>query len=342
MEGIKKLLRPIYITILNSKFVKKISLYVNFVNDRKLYKKYSLTFNNVDLKNKEADLILNYHSLEKGMLFKERKKGFATHRIQKLHSLLADPDIIKNIHRSQIMVGFQVMCQYYELHQKMEWIIEDIYTQEQYIKYRTLLGSNYDENFNGVTDWDIEGFYKDSSSDFLKFAHSRKSVREFTGNLISHKVLHQVIDLANTAPSVCNRQASNVYLIEDKSKIDGILKIQGGFAGYTEDVNQLLILTNDRKFYYTVGERNQFYIDGGIYLMNLLYALHFYNIGNCPANWGKVASDERRLANYITIDPSEKIICLIPIGELKKTFRTTLSKRRSNIENFKILNSYAK
>ncbi|MFV0165368.1 nitroreductase family protein [Empedobacter falsenii] len=337
MESIKNKLRPLYIPIFNSSFLRSIFLILNFVQDFKLYKKYSLTFSNKDLENKESDLILNYHSLEKGMLFKTMKKGFAENRIKNLHVILNDPDIIKNINRSQIKVGYQVICQYYELHQKANYNIEYLYSKEQYLKYKSILNLSYDANFNGIINWNKEEFYKETSADFFKFAYSRKSVREFTGNLISHKIINQVIELANTAPSVCNRQASNVYLVEDKVKIDQLLKIQGGFTGYIKDVHQLLILTNDRKYYYTVGERNQFYIDGGIYLMNLLYALHYYQIGNCPANWGKEIADDKMVSKIVSISESEKIICMIPIGELKETFRTTLSERRPNIENFKIL-----
>ncbi|MCI0920634.1 nitroreductase family protein [Sphingobacterium rhinopitheci] len=338
MESIKKILRPIYIPILSSNFVKNILLLTNTFEDFLLYRKYSLTFTTKNLKNKEADLILNYHSLEKGMLFKEMKAGFAAVRIKNLHKILNDPEIMENINRSQIKVGYQVMCQYYELHQEANFNIEHIYSLEQYKKYKNLLKDHYDSKFNGIIDWKKEKYYKNINSNFYDFAHSRKSVREFTGQRISHELLNKVIKLANTAPSVCNRQSNNVYLIEDKAKIDRILKIQGGFTGYTKDVSQLLILTNDRNYYYTVGERNQFYVDGGIYLMNLLYALHFYKIGNCPANWGKLISDEKTLSMVIDLPSSEKIICMIPIGELKEGFRTTLSERRPTVENFIVKN----
>src|SRR5690606_32764999 len=121
---------------------------------------------------------------------------------------------------------------------------------------------------------------------------------------------------------------SKVYLLEDKDKIDKTLAIQGGFRGYSEKVHQLLVVTNDRNYYYTVGERNQFYIDGGIFLMNLLYALHFFEIASCPANWGKTIEHEKKLSHVIDISKSEKIMCLIPIGIAVENFRVTLSKRR--------------
>ncbi|NCP83569.1 MAG: nitroreductase [Flavobacteriaceae bacterium CG18_big_fil_WC_8_21_14_2_50_34_36] len=337
MEKIKIFLRPFYVPIVNYKnlsFYKNLELISNFFEDYLLFKKYSIVFSKKDIKNKEADLILHYHSLEKGMLFKKMKSGFAKHRIKNLHIMLRDLEIINNVHRDQIKTSYQVMCEYYELHQKENYDISDIYTDEQYNTYKNILNNFYSSDFSGKINWTRDSFYNDVRADFYNFAHSRKSVRDFTGEKIEITILQNVIDLANTAPSVCNRQASNVYLLEDKEKIEAVLKIQAGFAGYMDNVSQLLILTNDRKYYYTVGERNQFYIDGGAYLMNLLYALHYYKIGNCPANWGKTKSDDNLVRKIIDIPESEKIICMLPIGILKDDFRTTLSLRRNHSENF--------
>lgn len=341
MDRIKKIIRPLYLWYFNfsgTKIGKRWYLISNFYNDYRLYKKYATAFSKKDLKNKEADLILNYHSLEKGMLFKNMKLGFAKNRIQNLHKILNDKDILENVHRSQIKVGYQVICKYYELHQEKGLEISDFYTKAQYDFYKTALENHYTDCFSGIYSWKKEEFYKDvQTKGFESFAKSRQSIRNFTGELISHDRLIKAIEIANTAPSVCNRQASNVYLIEDKNKIDEILAVQGGFVGYTENVSQLLIVTNDRKYYYTVGERNQFYIDGGLYLLNLLYALHYMKIANCPANWGKTAKDEKKLLPFIQIPESEKIICLIPIGEATESFNTTLSKRRPAEETMIIL-----
>ncbi|UYW02031.1 nitroreductase family protein [Flavobacterium agricola] len=322
---IKSILRPSY---------HKIILIYNFIVDFRLFKKYSLAFNSKSLLNKEANLILNYHSIEKGMLFKNMKKGFGAERIKKLHVILNDSEIIENINRSQIRVGYQVVCQYYELHQEKAYNIEELYSKQQYLKYKGILNRYYDKDFKGTYSWNNKTFYNNVYEDFKTFSSSRKSTRDFTGKIIEIERINNAIELANNAPSVCNRQASNVYLVEDKIKIDQLLEIQGGLTGYTKNISQLLILTNDRSFYYTVGERNQFYIDGGIYLMNLLYALHYYKIGNCPANWGKTIADENKLSKIISIPKSEKIICFIAIGDLVENFNTTLSARRPFTENF--------
>jgi nitroreductase len=336
MKKIKQILRPLYLPIVNykdSNFYKGYELISNFFEDYLLYKKYSIVFSKKDIKNKEADLILHYHSIEKGMLFTKMKSGFAKNRVENLHRMLDDSEVKANMNRDQIKTAYRIMCEYYELHQKANYDISTIYTLEQYNVYKNILSNSYTTDFSGKINWIRDTFYNDVKSDFHNFAHSRKSVREFTGEKIESSILEKVIDLANTAPSVCNRQASNIYLLEDKDKIEKVLEIQAGFAGYTDNVSQLLVLTNDRKYYYTVGERNQFYIDGGAYLMNLLYALHYYKIANCPANWGKTKSDDHLVRKIIAIPEAEKIICMVPIGIAKDSFRTTLSLRRSHSEN---------
>ncbi|WP_239992742.1 nitroreductase family protein [Photobacterium phosphoreum] len=107
--------------------------------------------------------------------------------------------------------------------------------------------------------------------------------------------------------------------------------------GYTENITQLLILTVDRNYFYSIGERNQLYVDGGMFLMNLLYSLHYYKIATCPANWGKTVKEEMKLDKIIDIPDSEKIICIIAIGIAEDTFKVTLSKRRDLEEVYRII-----
>lgn len=303
-------------------------LAANSIEDFKLYLKHSTVFNQDGLHKIECQLILDYHSVEKGLLFKKTKPRFAQQRILNLHPSLALEVIKNNVSRSQIRVAYQVICEYYELHQQLGADISDYYTQEQYENYKNILGDAYTSKFKGAIDYQKDNFYALTTADFATFSNSRKSVREYTGELIPNTLIEQAIALALNTPSVCNRQACKVYLLEDKARIDKLLTIQGGLTGYTQNINQVLLLTVDRNYFYTVGERNQFYIDGGMFLMNMLYALHFYKIANCPANWGKLIQEEKQLSGIVDLPESEKIICVVPIGVAKDEFRVTLSQRR--------------
>lgn len=300
----------------------------NSIKDFKLYLKHSTVFNQDGFNKIECQLILDYHSVEKGLLFKKTKPRFAQQRILNLHPSLALAVIKNSVSRSQIRVAYQVMCEYYELHQQLGVNISDYYTPAQYENYKNILGDAYTSKFKGAINYQKDDFYAQVNAEFATFSNSRKSVRDYTGELVPSSLIEQAITLALNTPSVCNRQACKVYLLEDKARIDKLLTIQGGLTGYTKNITQVLLLTVDRNYFYTVGERNQFYIDGGMFLMNMLYALHFYKIANCPANWGKLIQEEKKLAGIVDLLESEKIICVIPIGVAKDEFRVTLSQRR--------------
>src|SRR5690554_3398067 len=260
----RKFLRKIYKT----KVYKFYILIKNYIRDFKLYVRYSNVFNEInEINKKEAKIILHYHAIEKGFLHNKLRLGFGKERIQFLHKYLNDSVVLQNIDRSQIKVAYMVMCKYYELHLSENFDISDFFSEIQYKFYREQLNIDYDASFKGTIDFDKESFYSSINSNFEKFSYSRKSIRNFTGEVIKFQDIEEAVQLALNAPSVCNRQASKVYLLDRKSEIDKVLKIQGGFSGFSENVRQLLVITNDRNYYYTIGERNQFYIDGGIFLM---------------------------------------------------------------------------
>ena len=305
----------------------RIKLVLNYIYDCMLYAKHSTVFSKETFAKKEAELILQYHGLEKGMLFDPMKPRFAVNRINKIITLLNDEEIKSRVNLSQVFTGYMVAIEYYNLHKKQGIDISDYYTEENYLSFRKIVSKVNREFNSGKIELNIKDLYVEDQN-FSDFANSRKSIRNYTGELIPLSTIEKVIALANTSPSVCNRQGTRVKLVENKKLIEKILEIQGGFTGYIENVHQLLILTVDRQYFYTIGERNQFYIDGGIYLMNLLYALHFYKIAACPANWGKDIQAEKKLNKYISIPESEKIICMIPIGISDENICVTLSKRR--------------
>lgn len=314
-----------------------IKIILNYWVDFKLYKKYSTLFSVDCFENKEALLILNYHGIEKGFLHEKIKPRFAKDKIKAMHDLLKDEIVIEKISNSQIYIGYKVAIEYYEFHMKKNIDISDYFTAEQYSNYLNLTKNINEHDFiSGTKNIKYDDFTKDHDN-FVNFSNSRRSVRDFTGDKISIDKIKKAIKIANNSPSVCNRQAAKIYLLEDKKKIDVCLNIQGGFNGFTKNVNQLLILTVDRKYFYIIGERYQFYIDGGIYLLNLLYALHHYKIAACPANWGKEFTVDNAVRKFINIPESEQIICMIPIGIARKEFTVTLSYRRTVDEVLKIL-----
>lgn len=307
----------------------------NTTVDGILFFKHSMVFKQDTINKIESRIILHYHGIEKGFLFKNFKYRFGENRVKELVKLLKNKEVVKNHMQSQIAAAYLSICTYYEKHQTNGIDISDYFSSSDYLYFKSLstLG------FSIVQTQNRSSFFKNSGSNFLDFSKSRESIRNFTGEKISFETIIKVIELAKTAPSVCNRQPTKVYYVENKETIMRIFAIQQGFKGYSEEVIQLLILVSDRSFFYTIGERNQLYIDGGIFLMNLLYSLHFYKIGACPAHCGFNYNQENKIHKELNLSDSEKVICLVPIGIPNEEFNTTLSLRRDNEEILKVVNT---
>lgn len=334
---LKKILRPyLWAKLRNTKHnVLDLTLLVrNSFIDAKLFYIHSMVFKDDTFNKIESRIILHYHGIEKGFLFENFKHRFGALRVIELVKLLKNKDVVKNHKQSQIAAAYLAMCKYYEKHLNDGIDISDYFKIEDYDFFKSLSTLDLDI----IKEHNRSDFFGKSNANFLEFSKSRGSIRSFTGEKIPIETINKIIDLAKTAPSVCNRQPTKIYYVESKLTIDRIFDIQQGLKGYSDEIVQLLVLVSDRNYFYSIGERNQLYIDGGIFLMNLLYAIHFYKVGACPAHWGLNYQQEKRIHKELNLNKSEKVICLIPIGIPKNEFKTTLSLRRNNDEILKIVN----
>ncbi|MDD2493995.1 MAG: nitroreductase family protein [Tissierellia bacterium] len=306
-----------------------LSLTLQFIHDFRMYYKHSSVFKMDTYGKIESEITLRYHSIEKGFLHNPIRPRFAKKRVEDLIALIKQVEIDKNFNRIQIQSALLNLCNYYEYHLKGNIDISDYFLRDDYDLFKRLLTF---EN-KPIKYHSKDSFFKNNKSDFKNFSISRASVRSFTGEKTKIEIIKKVVDLANHAPSVCNRQSINVHLVENKLLIDKILEIQGGLKGYSDDLSQLIVVTSDRNYFYSVGERHQLYIDGGIYIMNFLYALHFYGVGACPAHWGMPYQADEKVLKLLNLKEGEQIISLVAIGVTTENFSTTLSLRKASDEN---------
>ncbi|MDD2496511.1 MAG: nitroreductase family protein, partial [Tissierellia bacterium] len=304
-------------------------LTLQFIHDFRMYYKHSSVFKMDTYGKIESEITLRYHSIEKGFLHKITRPRFAKKRVKELIDLLKQIELNNYSKRVHIQSALLSLCRYYDFHLNEAVDISDYFKREDYDIFKSLLELNV-KPIKYHTD---KSFFEYRNSDFSIFSKSRASVRDFTGVKISNELLEKVVELANHAPSVCNRQPVNVHLVENKSYIDKILEIQDGLKGYSSKLSQVLVITCDRNYFYSIGERHQLYTDGGIYIMNLLYSLHFYGIGACPAHWGMPYQADVKVMKLLNLKDSEQIISLVAIGVPTSEFSTTLSLRRSSNEN---------
>lgn len=166
-----------------------------------------------------------------------------------------------------------------------------------------------------------------AQGDFAALALSRHSLRIFAPGAPDRAAILDAVALAGRSPSVCNRQSGRVHLVTDARLSETILKIQGGNSGFTDQIRGVLIVTADLSVFETPGERNQCYVDGGLFAMSLLYALHYKGVGACSLNWSATAAKDMALRAAVRLPDEETVIMLIGIGAMPERFHVAASPR---------------
>ena len=176
-------------------------------------------------------------------------------------------------------------------------------------------------------------YFKDTEAPFDVFSASRHSLRSFGPEKVPTETLREAVRLAQNAPSACNRQATQVYIVENPSLVHKVLSLQNGNRGFGQTVDKLIILTSKLAYYKGGQSRNLCYIDAGIYAMNLLYALHFCQVGACPLNWCDSPKDDARLRSLLAIPGGETINLIIACGSVPEEDIPYASSRRIDADS---------
>ena len=148
------------------------------------------------------------------------------------------------------------------------------------------------------------------------------------------KIIEEAIRLAQNTPSVCNRQAVRVHAFEQGDLANEILACQKGNSGFGYKANKILIITSDLQCFLSVGERNQPWIDGGLFAMTLIWALHNKGLATCCLNWSATHKQDQKLRATIELPDNEVVIMLLAVGKIPEKVKVPESQRRPIDEIF--------
>ena len=177
------------------------------------------------------------------------------------------------------------------------------------LQYGKTLDNQTEDTKNNNIKFDV---FFEEDADFKSFAKSRHSIRNFSNMKISDETLKSVIELAQIAPSSCNRQSVRIHIYDGELK-KRVLSLQNGNRGWGEMADKIIIVTSEQTAwdgYFTKAA----YLDGGIYTMNLLYALHYYGICASCLNLYLPWKEMEALHKTSSIPDSEIPVVMIAIG----------------------------
>ena len=187
---------------------------------------------------------------------------------------------------------------------------------------------------NGITLLPQGGVYtitharvsEDAKGAFPLLSQSRYAVRDFGEAPIDLEKIRKALKLCERTPSACNRQSWRVHIYTQKEKKNRLFELQGGCKGFHDGMQVAVLLCADASSY-AFPEMPTAYIDGGIYAMNLMYALTYYDLASIPLT---LAIGERRLRamkREMGVPQREIPVLLLGVGTFKDTFRVAQSQR---------------
>lgn len=313
-----------WLQVNRSKLGMERQLLADYFSDYRRYRKYSYDrfAASSDSKNLSAMIIMEAHAIEKGFSLPEIRSGFGVDRIRGLIRLLEK-------YRES---GFECKALPF---QKAQSVLAE------YLRYHEKIGFDLGERKAEILPWvdmscDIGGYVTSSrvdllakaKGDFRDCALSRCSIRNYSAESVPDNVIREAIELARKTPSVCNRQAWTVYIVKDEKLKEKILSLQNGNLGFGACADFVAIVTMNIQSFVGAGERNESFIDGGLYSMSLLYAFHYYGIGACPLNWMVHPHEDAKLRELLQMQPSENVIMMISAGYIPDSVQVAKSVRK--------------
>lgn len=278
-----------------------------------------------------AQLILASHVLEKGLSMPARRLGFGREAVRTTMRLVDDFEKTYGTGEPQADHAAGVIRTYRAIHGNWSGKESD---REFWAEVDAFAERHPGPSCAGSVHWTKEDFFRERNSPFPSFAASRHTIRNYGHEPVDISRLRAAVALASTAPSACNRQYVRVHCVEDKSRIADLLALQNGNRGFGHLADKLLVVTADLEGIVGVGERNDLFTNGGMFLMSLSLALHYHGIGHCILNWSRLPGEDAAMRQILELKPSESVVALILCGEPPDEFDVAESPRKDISELF--------
>jgi len=174
------------------------------------------------------------------------------------------------------------------------------------------------------------------SNSFAFLMNARKSVRNYLDKAVPESTMIECVKLAQLSPSACNRQPCKVEIVSNKALKDKLLSHQNGNAGFGYLAPHIAVITADSNCFFGATERNEPYIDGGLFSMSFLLALKSKGISSCCLNWCVKPKTDRAVHKLLNLDDSINIVMLVAFGYAPDGTDVPRSPRRDVSEIIKL------
>lgn len=283
-----------------------------------------------DMEKMQYTLLRENHTLEKGMSMRNPRKGFGQERVMNLlYRLNKYVDLYVDKDSKFLNYPLSTIKGYIDYTKTNG--VEIPMIEEEFSKLMKRVGKTTIESHAGIETIKREDIEKVCNCSFESLLYSRHSIRYFSEKQVDKELIEKALTLAQRTPSACNRQGWLTHVFTGEKSIE-LIKWQGGSRGFEEEIRCSILVTANLKAFLSY-EVHQAYVDGGLYAMNLINALHSLRLGTIPLSCGFSSERLKGLSNF-NIPENEVPILIIGIGHMLPEFNIAVSERKNiNITN---------
>lgn len=294
----------------------------NYDYDMRRYLRYSSALDiSPDPVALAAYLTSAYHAVEKGLAMEDTRAGFGRDKIRPILAAIVE---LERMGEARFASEGARGCiqSYVRYHDDRGLALPAEFEDELREFVAEMEGKSFP---GGATAWTRKDIEDATNFDYARFIQTRSSVRHYTGEPVAPEVVENAVRLAIKSPKVCNREMRRVHVAYEPELRNHLLSYHNGNRGFGHKMGVVMVVTVDLREFDIIGERNQGWIDGGLFAMSLVYALHAAGLGTCMLNWSEDCDRDMQLREAFAIPDYEDVITFIGAGHLPEDFEVAAS-----------------
>jgi nitroreductase len=316
-------------------------LLIEYFKDFSRYLKFSGTLDGTPEANLLARITATYHNIEKGLSLPAPRLGFGKENLTNLIEAIHKYRRLYRPSHPILLSARDVLATYAAYHESRDY--PDYPCKADIAKLIVALPDDAcGAQMGGTRLVKREEIMESVAPVSEEFFMQRHSIRAFAEREVEIADIEAAIRIAQKSPVVCNRQSGAVHVIADPELVQAALNLQMGARGFSHAVNKLLVVTVDLRNFWQAGERNQGWMDGGMFAMSLIYGLHQRGLGSCCLNWSKTNSQTQAMRELVGLESWESIIMLIAVGHIPDEVVVPFSSRKNPLLVTRVIKNWNK
>lgn len=168
-----------------------------------------------------------------------------------------------------------------------------------------------------------------SYDDLLELSMRRRSVRWFENKPVPRELIDKALMVARQSPTACNRLPYEFKIYDDPELVKKVAAIPFGAAGYSHNIQTIVVVVGKLDSYFSPRDRHVIYIDASLAVTPFMYALETLGLASSPINWPDFEPLEAKMQKAIGLKTDERPIMLIALGYPDKDGYIPFSQKKS-------------